>query len=560
MTRKRNRGLFFFFVFFLVVIASSSFADQKTEKVDALFKSWDKNDSPGCALAVIQNGEIVYKNGYGMADLENDVPITPGSVFYIGSTSKQFVTMCITLLAKEGKILLDDDIRKYVPEMPDYGSTLTIRHLIHHTSGLRDYLELVGIIAGLNEKKMDEMIGIYHQQDSLELIARQKELNFKPGEKFLYSNSCYLLLAEIVKRASGKTLREYAHENIFEPLGMKNSHFHDDYTELIKNRASGYYPAGKENFRLFLSTFDCVGSGGLFSSVEDLFLWDQNFYHCKVGGKEVIDMMHTKGRLNNGDEIGYAFALMIGDYKGLKTVRHGGALGGYRAELLRFPEQRFSVICLSNLASFNPSGMCNQVADIYLADQLKVEKPKEESEQKFSIDPAVYDDYEGQYRLDVGITFEISKEGTKLMAKAEDQPKMELVPLSVMVFSMKGMDAKLTFIKGTSGKVDRIKVTMQGMDIGGERITELEVEPGQMEGFAGDYYSDELDVTLKLAVKDGKLFFAGKNAPEIPLRSTNPDEFSGGLFQIKFHRDGEDSAVSFTLDTGRVKNLRFVKK
>ena len=545
----------FFIVFFMI----GAFADQKTEAVDALFKKWDRNNSPGCALAVIQNGEIIYKKGYGMANLEHDIPITPSSVFYIGSTSKQFVTMCIAMLARRGKLSLDDDIRVYIHEMPDYGIPITVRHLIHHTSGVRDYLELVGIIAGLGPGRMDELIGIYHQQDALELVTRQKELNFEPGEKFLYSNSCYLLLAEIVKRVSGKTLREFARENIFEPLGMKNSHFHDDYAEPIKNRASGYYPAGKDEFRLFLSTFDCVGSGGLFTSVEDLYLWDQNFYHYKVGGKEVIDMMHTKGKLSNGEEIDYAFALNIGEYKGLKTVRHGGALGGYRADLLRFPEQRFSVICLSNLSSFNPSAICNQVADIYLGDKLEADKPKEKPARKVLVNPEIFNDYEGNYRLEVGVTIKVSREDGKLMVEPEDQPKVELIPESEAVFFLEAMNAKLSFHKGESGIADRIQLALSGQVIEGERIPDIMLEPERMEDFAGDYYSGELDVTFTLAVKEGQLFFVHKNAPTRPLRFLEPDKFSGGRFEVQFHRDEEQNISSFTLSTGRVKNLRFDK-
>jgi CubicO group peptidase (beta-lactamase class C family) len=261
----------------LLVFVSSAIADKKTDAVDKLFSQWDKKDSPGCALAVVKDGKIIYKQGYGLANLELNIPITPQSVFYIGSVSKQFVTMCIALLAKQKKLSLDDDIRKFVPELPDYGPPITVRHLIHHTSGLRDYLTLLGI-AGID-------YGTYHQDDVVELVARQRELNFAPGEEYLYSNSGYFLLAVIAERASGKSLREFAEENIFKPLGMKNSHFHDDYRMLIKKRASGYFPDGKGKYRNFISTFDCVGSGGLFTSVEDLFLWDQNFYHHKVGGK-----------------------------------------------------------------------------------------------------------------------------------------------------------------------------------------------------------------------------------------------------------------------------------
>jgi len=471
---------------FIAVFATFPSAEQKTNAVDELFKTWDNKNSPGCALAVIQNGAIIYKKGYGMANLEHDIPITPSSVFYIGSTSKQFVTMCIVLLAQENKLSLDDNIRKYIPEMPDYDSPITIRNLIHHTSGIRDYLELIWIRSGLNQDNMDEMIGIYHQDDALELITHQQELNFTPGEKFLYSNSCFLLLAEIVKRTSGKSLREYADEHIFTPLRMTHSRFHDDYSEPIKNRATGYYPAGSNQFKLFLSTFDCVGSGGLFTSVEDLFLWDQNFYHHKVGGKDAIELMHTRGRLNNGDGLDYAFALRIGDYKGLKTVRHGGALGGYRAELLRFPEQQFSVICLSNLSSFNPSDMCNKVADIYLADRFKSAPPEEIRQQE---------------------------RRPKRAAKEEKHVKVDIAP---------------------------------------EELTD----------FKGEFYNHELDVTFKLAIKEGKLFFTHKNAPKNPLKLSQPDSFAGEGFDIRFTRDSEkeNNVTSFLLSTGRVKNLRFDKK
>jgi CubicO group peptidase (beta-lactamase class C family) len=561
MIHRKIKNPIFFVLFLIALCLTFVSADQKTDKVDALFSRWDKNDSPGCALAVIQDGEIIYKKGYGMANLELDVPISPRSVFYIGSTSKQFVTMCIALLAQEGKLSLDDDIRKYIPEMPDYGTPITVRHLIHHTSGIRDYLELVGIIAGLNEKRMDEMIGIYHQPDSRALIARQKELNFKPGEKFLYSNSCYLLLAEIVGIASESSLREYADKKIFKPLGMTNTHFHDDYTQPIKNRATGYYPAGKGKYRLFLSTFDCVGSGGLFSCVEDLYLWDQNFYHHKVGGKEVQDMMHTRGKLNSGEELDYAFALMHGEHKGLRTVRHGGALGGYRAELVRFPEQRFSVICLSNLSSFNPSGLCNQVADIYLADKLSAEEPEKEQELKpVSVNPDVYDDYAGKYRLDVGLVLTISREEDNLIAKVQGQPRIELIPVNETTFLINVIDAKLSFQRASSGKVNDIVLTQSGMDIAGKRIEDVPFDASRLPELSGDYYSDELDVMFTLLVKEDKLYFANQGEPGNLLRFLKQNEFAGNRFKINFLRDNEEKIVAFTMNTGRVKNLKFVKK
>ena len=269
-------------------------------QVDQLLAAWDRPGSPGMAVAVVKDGAIAYQNGYGEANLELGIPITPQSVFYLGSVSKQFVAMAIALLEQEGKLSFDDDIRKYVPEMPDYGQTITVGHLIHHTSGIRDYLGLMSL-AGIP-------LGYFHSDAGvIELIARQQGLNFEPGDQYLYSNSGYFLLNVIVERASGQTLRDYAAEHIFGPLGMQHSHFHDDYQHLIDNRASSYFEA-EGGYAAFLSTFDRVGSGGVYSSVEDLFLWDQNFYHYRVGGEEVFETLHQRGVLNGGREIDYAGA------------------------------------------------------------------------------------------------------------------------------------------------------------------------------------------------------------------------------------------------------------
>ena len=403
----------------LLFLASSAGPSDVNAKIDKLFVRWDRDDSPGCALAVVKDGQIVYKKGYGMANLELDVPIGPDLVFYIGSVSKQFVAFCIALLAEQGKLSLDDDIRKHLPEMPDYGLPITVRHLVHHTGGIRDYLELEDI-AGIP-------FGTYHEQAALNLIFRQKELNFSPGEENSYSNSGYFLLGVIVKRVSGKSLREFAYENIFKPLNMKNSRFHDDYTELIDKRATGYYDRGKAGYRNFISTFDCVGSGGLFTSVEDLFLWDQNFYHHRVGRKDMIDLMHKQGVLNDGTKLDYAFGLVVGKYKGLRIVEHGGSLGGYRADLLRFPDQRFSVIILSNLSSFDPSRLARQVADIYLTDEFKEDqtmptrKPGEKPE-TIDVPKEILLEYEGRfYSEEILAGFEIAlREGRLYVRRGEE--------------------------------------------------------------------------------------------------------------------------------------------
>jgi|WetSurMetagenome_2_1015567.scaffolds.fasta_scaffold00342_7 CubicO group peptidase (beta-lactamase class C family) len=335
------------------------------EKVDTLFSQWDNTDSPGCALAVIKDGKIFYKRGYGMADLEHNIAISPNTVFYVGSVSKQFVAMCLLLLEEEGKLSVDDDIRKYLPEFPVYQVPITIRHLIHHTSGIQDYL-LLWTLSG------KDYLDYMPENEVYKMLCSQEKLDFIPGEKQSYSNSGYFLSAMIIRRVSGKSLRDYAEEKIFKPLGMTSSQFNHDNKRIIKNRAFGYVPIDKDTFGNLIMRFDLVGSGGLYSTVEDLFQWDQNFYHNKLGetGQSLINKMVTNGRTSDGKEVNYAFALINGIYRGCKTIQHSGSLGGYRSHIIRFPDQQFSVIILSNLSSFEPGSLAYKVADIFIDEHL----------------------------------------------------------------------------------------------------------------------------------------------------------------------------------------------
>jgi len=352
-------------LFLLTSCAEQDRIESLNPEIDKLFEEWDNDSSPGCALAIVKDGKIEYSRGYGMADLEHDIPITTSSVFYVGSVSKQFVTMCVLLLEEEGKLSLDDNITKYLPEFPDYGTPITIRNLIHHTSGIKDYLTLW-------EETGRSYLDYMPEDEVYKMICAQEELNFTPGEEHRYSNSCYFLLWFIIERASGTTLKQYASDNIFKPLGMNMSHFHDDYLHIIKDRAIGY-SQDNGTFGNLVMRFDLVGSGGLYTTVEDLYKWDQNFYNNKLGknGQALIDKMLTNGRFNNGEEVNYAFALVNDVYRGAKVVRHSGSLGGYRAQMMRFPENQFSVIILSNLSTFNPTELAYKVADIVLQSEFE---------------------------------------------------------------------------------------------------------------------------------------------------------------------------------------------
>ncbi len=377
-------------IFALLVLLLVSFAapaqqlqEPPAAAVDQVFADVAKSGSPGCALAVARDGKLLYAKGYGLANIEQNVPITVDSVFDIGSTSKQFSAASILLLEKQGKLSVNDDVRKYIPELPTYGKPITILNLLNHTSGLRDYLALFEL-SGVN------IDSVTTDDEALALIVRQKALDFDPGSEWLYSNSGFFLLSTIVKRVSGQSLREFAAANIFQPLAMTHTVYRDSHTLLIPNRALAYDPVEKSaEFTLDVSYFEQTGDGAVHTTVSDLLKWDENFYTAQVGGKPFLVELQTPGTLTGGKPLDYAKGLFIQPYRGLPTVRHGGSWGGYRAELLRFPEQHFSVVCLCNRADSNPESRADRVADIYLASLLKPKDPKKEDREEQKKKPEI---------------------------------------------------------------------------------------------------------------------------------------------------------------------------
>jgi CubicO group peptidase (beta-lactamase class C family) len=333
-------------------------------RIDSIFARWDHTNTPGCALGVMKDGSLAYQRGYGMANLDYGIPNSTQMVYYVGSVSKQFTAATVALLVQQGRISLDDDVRKYIPDLPDYGHAVTIRNLIHHTSGVRDIYVLMDL-AGIR------MEDVFPDEDALALIARQKELNFEPGTDHLYSNSGYWLLGRVVERVTGRSLREIASERIFEPLGMTHSHFHDDPGHVMKNRAVSYRQAGDGGLAVAdLSNFDKIGAGGLYTTIEDLLKWDANYYDATVGGPSFLRMIRTRGVLAGGDTLTYAFGNNVTRYRGLPVDDHSGSLMGFRAELLRFPTEHFTVAILCNLSSIAPATLAHRVADIWLGDRL----------------------------------------------------------------------------------------------------------------------------------------------------------------------------------------------
>ena len=525
--------------------------------VDKLFAQWDKPDSPGCALGVIRDGKLVYKRGYGLANLDHNIPLSSNSVFYIASTSKQFTAMSIALLARQGAVSLDDDIRKYVPELPANETPITIRNLIHHTSGVRDYLSLWPL-AGIRYED------VHDDNDVVGLLSRQK-LNFKPGDEFLYSNSGYLLLGVIVKRASGKSLREFAEENIFKPLGMNDTRFHDDRRAVVKNRVAGYSPK-PIGFAVNATNFDRVGDGGLLTTVEDLFKWDQNFYDNRLGGggPELIKQVLGPGTLNKGEKLDYAFGLAPGVYKGLKVVDHGGSFLGFRAEMIRFPEQKFSVICLCNVENADPTGLAFKVADLYLASQFQAEKANATAPDKpLRLTELQLNDKVGHFRNpNTGEIWTLFSKDGGLLATGRGSG-VTLTAISPTEF--RSADPQATLYVRFEDRVDFNRPNMLVERRGQKAVTFQPVNyvsptGAELAELVGSYYSEELQVSYKIALQEGRLSVSFRNTPRALLFPTIRDEFRFLGSIINFSRDAQNGVTGFSLSSGRIRGISFVKQ
>jgi len=420
-------------------------------RVDRVFAAYDRTDSPGCAVGVYRDGRVAYARGYGMANLELNVALTPQSVFDIGSTSKQFTATSVVLLAQQGKLSLDDDIRKHIPELPNYGKTITIRHILTHTSGIRDYLTLWGLV-GVDDADLTT------EDDALQLIVRQRELNFMPGEQWLYSNSGFFLASVIVKRVSGKSLAQFAEEQIFRPLGMTHTRYNDDHMAVIPNRATGYTSRPGGGFATDMSNFEQTGDGAVQTSIEDLIKWDENFYHPTVGGDALLKALQTVAVLNDGKKQTYALGLTVDGYRGLRTVSHGGSWAGYRAELMRFPDQHFSVATLCNLAGTNPTLLSRRVAEVFLGDKMTPaadvaaaggqSRPQPPSS-TWSPAAAELARFAGTYYSpELETTYTLRVENDKLLLVRRREAPVQLTPTSADAFRARGLQFSFTREKG----------------------------------------------------------------------------------------------------------------
>ena len=529
--------------------------------VDQLFAQWVGPDLPGASIAIIQNGKIAYSQGYGAANLEYGVPNSPATVFHLGSVSKQFTAFAIYLLVQDGRLSLDDDVRKYLPKLHDFGKVITIRQLLHHTSGVREQWNLL-CLAGWRPED------VITDDDVARLLFQQTELNFAPGDQFLYSNSGYTLLAMVVKQVSGKTLPAFAKERIFDPLGMAHTHFQDDYGIVVKDRAYSYAPQPDGKYQYVALSDSTVGPSSLFSTVGDLARWDENFYTGEVGGPALLAQMQEKGKLNNGKEIEYASGLEIGKYRGLRTVEHAGGAAAYRTNILRFPDQHFSVVVLANAGDLSPTALSFKIADIYLKDRLQPtpDKPSLGDKPEVTIDPKVLDTYVGDYKLQdelsPGFIISFSKDKDRLVARATGQSSFPMYAVSNTAFRLRVVPAAVVVFDDPTegGKAQNAVLHQNGASLPMRRILITQPTAERLKAYEGQFYSAELGVTYDVFVRDGALKVHYPRG-DIDLEPIGNDAFAGAfpIGSLKFvcGADGECNALS--IDDGRVQNLRFVR-
>jgi CubicO group peptidase (beta-lactamase class C family) len=511
-------------------------------------------------LGIGKNGVPVYERGYGMASLELGVPITPASVLPAASISKQFTAMSILLLAKRGQLSLDDDVQKYIPGWADHGSRITIRHLLTHTSGLRDAFMLQGLAPPRED-------GSGPNDAILKILARARGLNFPPGSEFQYNNGAYNLLGSIVKRVSGQSLRAFADTNIFKPLGMTHTHFHDDPGMIVPNRVSGYHRDGS-GLHSASENGGIVGNAGLQTTVGDLLLWEQNFAVPRVGDRALIAAMQTAAIPTGWSESSsYGFGLEIAKYRGLRTIAHGGGDRGIASYVVLYPEQSFAVALLCNLDNIGENGgatrLAQQVADIFLSDVFTAP-----SSSAIATPPHVALSAEqlaskvGLYRDPVTESVgRIFLHDGKLMASEAvgEGESVELTPVSENRFVVSGTPIVAEWVPREPGRPQEVRVTGAGpKPTLSQRVVPFAPSNTELRAFAGEYTSAEVEGTYTLVVHDSGLAMQIPGRTDMFMQPIFPDGFACPILGVlKFSRDAGGSVTGFTAYSSGARGLPF---
>jgi CubicO group peptidase (beta-lactamase class C family) len=523
--------------------------DTGSRAVDRLFDAWRDTESPGCAVGVSRRGQIVYQRGYGMANLETGTPIRAGTIFHAASVAKQFTAMAVMLLVRDGKLSLDDDVRKFIPELPDYGTRITVRHLLTHTSGLRDFFEMLILARGrFEEDRITEA-------DMMDVVTRQKSLNFTPGAEYLYSNTGYAIAEVIVKRVSGQSLKDFAAERIFAPLGMRNTSFRDDYTALVTGRAQGYARRGS-GWRSSSPNYDVYGPTNLLTTVGDLLVWSENLDNPRVGDSLIMRQMSTSAVLTNGDSTGYGLGLSLANDRGARVVEHEGGDPGFVAYLGRYPDHHLAVALLCNSRSLNPVALGHAIAGVYLDTILKP-GPMYVASSPARVEPAVLAKRAGVYfqptRVEV---VEVTLRDGELFTARRGGAKLQ--PLDDNRFLVAGQPVEHLF--GTEPHTGYVaRSLLPGRHpVAFEWKAPFVMTPGALAPYTGVYFSEELNAVYRVTAGDSTLALKTGTTDGLTARPVFADSFVSGQYTIQFIRSGK-VVSGFEISHPRARRLAFTR-
>lgn len=531
-------------------------------KIDSMFSAWNNTNTPGCAVGIVRNDTLIFSKGYGMANIENKRPITPKSIFTMCSVSKQFTAYCILLLENQGNLKLNEDVHLYLPWIPEFGKKITIHNLLNHTSGIRDYMELLNI-TGVGSD------GMMTQDLALNIIKRQRTLNFNPGERYSYSNSNYILLAEIVKKVSDMSFNAFADSAIFKPLGMLNTHFQDNNNnnELILGKAQPYQQTDSIHFAGDFVNVSSYGDGGLVSNIEDMAKWMSIFYTEKRSNSKIIIPFTKKGLLNNGVEINYGMGVEILNFRGLKVVAHSGGIGNsYRIFSCAIPEIKMSFLVFSNVGDFAPWFKAFELAGLFVS--VNNNSPQKEYMRNAEVantslnDTGTIKKYLGSYIDEEGLQINFRLDKSNLIADIFGQPfplakkgnTYSFINDSTMKFQFKDISARLNVNANYSPVDPQFILTKYD--------TSIVPSDKELQKYTGTYECSELDCKYHITLKDRRLYITGNKYNDIEITPLGKDRIisTGPIMQhLIIERNKKDQVLGFKLNTRQLMNLKFIK-
>lgn len=522
------------------LISKSQSWQDTVSAIEKVFERY-KPANPGVQVAISRNGQIIYSKAWGMADLEHNAPLTTTSITEAGSVSKQFTAAAILLLEQEGKLSLEDDVRKYIPELPDYGSVIRLRHMMQHTSGLKDWGSIAALAGWPRSTKT------YNNEDALYIISLQKTLNNQPGAEFIYSNSNYNLMAVIVQRVSGMSLAEYTKKKIFEPAGMTNTQWRDDYKRIVPNRAIAY--AKSDKYFTNMPNEYVYGNGGLLTTAEDLITWTNYYSSGKLGSPALFKKQTTTNAFNNGVMNQYAAGLFVDKYNNVELISHDGATASYRANLDYFPSLGLSIAFLSNTSEFD--GRTNAAVELRKIFIKPLQAGGAALPESLTVAPEKLNSYAGWYRNNR------SGAGLKFIVKDNKLHTAQMAPLNAT--------SQTTFTLGPNQiqfmpeKKAALYITGAKDSIYFTAVDSAVITPAKLNEYAGDYYSDEVQAGVSIVVKDGKIFLQQKPRTEFPITPTYKDAFDSPVGGLYFEKDKKNNITGFKITISRARNVSFRK-